>query len=226
MTISVVLAEDYEFMRDGLRQTIESDSGLQLLAVCADYDSLLSALKSSPPDVLLTDIRMPPTGTDEGIRAGEYLRSTNRRAGVVVLSNYDDPAYVLAFLRKGTASRAYLLKERWGDREHVLAAIRAVAAGDSIIDPKVVDVLLKAQSRLRDSPLLSLAPREWDVLREMAQGKNNAAIAASLRIGVRAVESYINTLFGKLGLAEDDDIHRRVKAVLLFLATQDASATE
>ncbi|MDQ6909355.1 MAG: response regulator transcription factor [Actinomycetota bacterium] len=215
--IRVVLAEDHYLVREGVRRLIQSQPELELAAVCEDFDSLITAIDEEGPDVVLTDIRMPPTGTNEGIRAADYLRETHPDAGVVVLSQYVDPEYALQFLEHGSKGRGYLLKERVSDIDQLLAAIRVVAAGGSVIDPKVIDALVAARSRAQ-SPLSDLTTRESEVLSEMAQGKNNAAIAASLVLSERAIEKHINSLFSKLGLSAEPDVSRRVKAVLLFLA--------
>ncbi|HEX8770142.1 MAG TPA: response regulator transcription factor [Acidimicrobiales bacterium] len=217
MPIRVVVAEDHYLLREGVRRLIEAQPELELAAVCEDFDSLIAAIDSERPDVVLTDIRMPPTGTNEGIRAAEHLRQTCPDSGVVVLSQYADPEYALQFLEYGSKGRGYLLKERVSDVDQLIAAIRQVAEGGSVIDPKVIDALVAARSRAK-SPLSDLTTRESEVLSEMAQGKNNAAIAASLVLSERAVEKHINSLFSKLGLSEEPDVSRRVKAVLLFLA--------
>ncbi len=217
MPIRLVLAEDNYLLREGVRRLIETQPELELLAACEDYDSLVEAIEVQRPDVVLTDIRMPPTGTNEGIRAAEHLRRTLPDAGVVVLSQYADPQYALEFLEHGSRGRGYLLKERVSDIDQLLGAIREVARGGSVIDPKVIDALVAARSRA-PSPLRDLTVREAEVLSEMAQGKNNAAIAAALVLSERAVEKHINSLFSKLGLSEERDVSRRVKAVLLFLA--------
>jgi len=188
------------------------------VGACIDYPSLLKAVQEESPDVVVTDIRMPPTGTDEGIRAANELRSLYPSLGVVVLSQYSEPAYALRFLENGSKGRAYLLKERVSDIGQLASAIREVARGGSVIDPEVVDNLVKARSQDTRSPLRALTPREVEVLAEMAQGKNNAAVAAALVLSERAVEKHINSIFFKLGLSEETDVHRRVKAVLLFLA--------
>jgi len=169
---------------------------------------------------VVTDIRMPPTGTDEGIRAANELHGRHPDIGVVVLSQYSEPSYALSFLEHGSRGRAYLLKERVSDIEQLAGAIREVAAGGSVIDPEVVDALVTARSRAADSPMRSLTPRETQILSEMARGKNNAAVAAALVLSERAVEKHINSIFSKLGLSQEPDVHRRVKAVLLFLAAQ------
>ena len=220
MPIKVVLAEDSYLVREGVRRLLETEPDIDLVGVCEDYDSLLEAIASTEPDVLLTDIRMPPTGTDEGVRAAERLRQLRPGAGVVLLSQFADPAYALAFLEGGTEGRAYLLKERVSDLHQLLAAIREVAGGGSVIDPKVVEALVAARSRDAQSPLARLTPREREVLALLAEGRSNAAVADGLVLSERAVEKHINSIFAKLGLPEARDAHRRVKAVLLFLADQ------
>jgi DNA-binding NarL/FixJ family response regulator len=218
VAIRVVLAEDNYLVREGVKGLIEAHPELELAGVCEDFDSLIAAVTREKPDVVLTDIRMPPTGTDEGIRAAEQFREISPQTGVVVLSQYSEPAYALSLLEKGSEGRAYLLKERVADWDQLMLAIREVAAGGSVIDPKVVESLVAARTRSAESPVSQLTPREKEVLSEMAQGKNNAAIAESLVLTERAVEKHINSIFSKLGLSEETATHRRVKAVLLYLA--------
>jgi DNA-binding NarL/FixJ family response regulator len=220
VALRVVLAEDNYLVREGVGKLIDLEDDLEVVAVCADYPSLVKSVDQEVPDVVVTDIRMPPTGTDEGIRAANELRGRYPDMGVVVLSQYSEPAYALQFLESGSKGRAYLLKERISDIGQLASAIREVARGGSVIDPEVVDKLVTARSRGARSPLRALTPREVEVLGEMAQGKNNAAVAASLVLSERAVEKHINSIFFKLGLTEEPDVHRRVKAVLLFLAAQ------
>ena len=220
MPIKVVLADDSYLVREGVRRLLEHEPDIDLVAVCEDYDSLLEAIAGTEPDVLLTDIRMPPSGTDEGVRAAERLRRLRPEAGVVLRSQFADPAYALAFLEGGTEGRASLLKERVSDLDQLLAAIREVAGGGSVIDPKVVETLVAARSRNAQSPLARLTPREREVLALLAEGRSNAAVADGLVLSERAVEKHINSIFAKLGLPEARDAHRRVKAVLLFLADQ------
>ncbi len=169
---------------------------------------------------MLTDIRMPPTGTDEGIRAAMALRTSHPNVGVVVLSQYAEPAYAIALFEEGSDRRGYLLKERVSDATQIVHAIEEVARGGSVIDPLVVETLVQSRLKTSASPIDRLTPREREVLEEMAQGRNNAGIAAALFLSERAVEKHINALFSKLGLSEEPDTHRRVKAVLLFLAGQ------
>jgi len=189
--------------------------------VCGDLDSLLEAVAAERPDVVVTDIRMPPGRTDEGIQAATRLRVTNPDVGVVVLSQYTNPSYVLALLEGGSERRAYLLKERVSDLEQLVAAIDAVADGGSVLDPKVVESLVAENARGEDSPLNELTPRERDVLREMAEGKNNATIAETLFLTERSVEKVIHSIFLKLGLTWETALHKRVKAVVLYLAESD-----
>ena len=218
MALRVVLAEDNYLVREGVGKLIDLEPDLEVVAACIDYPSLLKAVEKESPDVVVTDIRMPPTGSDEGIRAANELRALYPNLGVVVLSQYSEPAYALRFLENGSKGRAYLLKERVSDIGQLASAIREVAKGGSVIDPEVVDNLVKARSLDARSPLRALTPREAEVLAEMAQGKNNAAVAAALVLSERAVEKHINSIFFKLGLSEETEVHRRVKAVLLFLA--------
>jgi DNA-binding NarL/FixJ family response regulator len=219
--IRLVLAEDDYLVREGVRQLLETESDLEVAAACGDLDSLLDAVAAERPDVVITDIRMPPGGADEGIQAAETLRETNPEVGVVVLSHYANPSYALALLEGGSARRAYLLKERVEDLGQLVAAIRAVAEGGSVIDPIVVEALVAEKARAEESPLNQLTPRERDVLREMAEGKNNAAIANALVLTERSVEKVIHSIFLKLGLTWETAVHKRVKAVVLYLAESD-----
>ena len=218
MAIRIVVAEDHFLVREGVRRLLESQDELEVVAACGDLDELLESVESERPDVVVTDIRMPPGNTDEGIQAAERLRESHPEVGVVVLSQYLEPSYALALLEGGTARRAYLLKERVQDLDQLTAAVRAVAGGGSAIDPKVVESLVAEKSRVEASPLNQLTPRERDVLREMAEGKNNAAIAQSLFLTERSVEKVIHSIFLKLNLAWETAVHKRVKAVILYLA--------
>jgi DNA-binding NarL/FixJ family response regulator len=218
MAIRLVLAEDHFLVREGVRRLLEGRPEFEVAAVCGDLDSLLAAVDAERPDVVVTDVRMPPSGADEGLQAAERLRETNPTVGVVVLSQYANPSYALALLSGGSAGRAYLLKERVEDVEQLAAAINAVAEGGSVIDPKVVEVLVAENARGEESPLNELTPRERDVLREMAEGKNNAAIADALSLTERSVEKVIHSIFLKLGLTWETAVHKRVKAVILYLA--------
>lgn len=221
MPIRLVIADDHYLVREGVRRLLESQSDLEVAAVCGDLESLLAAVKEEKPDVVVTDIRMPPGDTDEGIRAAETLRETDPDVGVVVLSQYANPAYALALLESGSARRSYLLKERVQDLEYLVSAIHTVAEGGSVIDPKVVDALVADNARVDESRLNQLTPRERDVLREMAMGKSNAAIGESLFLAERSVEKVIHSIFLKLGLTWETAVHKRVKAVILYLSEND-----
>ena len=221
MPIRVVLAEDHLIVREGLRRLLEPRTDLEIAAVCDDLDSLLSAVETERPDVVITDIRMPPGNSDEGIQAAERLRQTDPNVGVVVLSQYATPSYALALLESGSARRAYLLKERINEPEELVSAIHAVAEGGSVIDPKVVEALVAANTRGEESRLNQLTPRERDVLREMAAGKSNAAIGETLFLAERSVEKVIHSIFLKLGLTWEESVHKRVKAVILYLAESE-----
>jgi DNA-binding NarL/FixJ family response regulator len=218
VAIRIVLADDHYLVREGVRRLLETEPELEVVAVCSDFDSLLAAVRDELPDVVLTDIRMPPTGVDEGIRAAESLRETHPDVGVVVLSQYAEPRYALALLEAGTSRRAYLLKERVDDLGQLVGAIRAVAEGGSMIDPKIVEGLVAEKRSSEESPLNTLTPRELDVLREMAEGRNNAAIAERLFLTERSVEKVIHSIFLKLDLGWEPSIHKRVKAVVVYLA--------
>lgn len=218
--IRVVLAEDNVLLRAGIARVIERADDLELVGEAADLPGLLELVDELSPEVVVTDIRMPPTGTDEGIQAASHLRRTSADIGVVVLSQYAEPTYALALLSEGSAGRAYLLKERVSDIDELLHAIRTVAGGGSVIDPQIVEQLVAATARQAPTPLDRLTAREREILGEMAQGKSNAAIAAALVLSERAVEKHSNSIFSKLDLSEERDLNRRVKAVLLWLAEQ------
>jgi DNA-binding NarL/FixJ family response regulator len=218
MPIRVVIADDTYIVREGIRELLATVTDLEVVAVCSDLASLQAAIVAEKPDVVLTDIRMPPTNTDEGIRVSEDLRRSTPSVGVVVLSQYADAEYALALLDKGAGGRAYLLKERVSDLDQLANAIREVARGGSVIDSKVVENLITARARNRRTVLSDLTPRETEVLAAVAEGKNNAAIAGSLHLTEGAVEKHISSIFSKLGLSEEEAIHRRVKAALIYLA--------
>jgi DNA-binding NarL/FixJ family response regulator len=219
--IRVVLADDHYLVREGVRRLLERRPEIEVAAACGDLGSLLEAVEEHNPDVVVTDIRMPPGGADEGIQVAAQLRRTRPEVGVVVLSQFSEPRYALALLEDGTARRGYLLKERVEDVDQLVSAIRAVADGGSVVDPKVVEALVAARTQRAPSPLNELTPRERDVLHEMAEGKNNAAIAKTLFVTERSVEKVIHSIFLKLGLAFETDVHKRVRAVILYLADSD-----
>jgi DNA-binding NarL/FixJ family response regulator len=216
MSITVVLADDDFLLRQGIRRVLEAAPDITVLAECADGDELLALVEADPPDVVVTDVRMPPSGADEGIRVANRLRTTHPDVGVVVLSQFAEPAYALALLDRGSDGRAYLLKSRVADRRRITRALREVAAGGSAFDSKIVDALVSAHGG-GASPLSAMSPREREVLAEVAQGKSNGAIADDLGLSKSAVEKHINSIFAKLGLAGAHDVSQRVKAALMFL---------
>lgn len=216
--IRVVLAEDNVLLREGVSRLVSANEDFELAGTASDLPQLLAVVRDQHPDVVVTDIRMPPTGTNEGIQAAAWLRENHPGMGVVVLSQYIGPGYAMALLEHGSAGRAYLLKERVASVDELARAIRVVAQGGSVIDPLVVDELVRSRSQQHEPGMASLTPRESEILAEMAQGKSNAAIAAALSVSERAVEKHTNSIFAKLGLSEEKDLNRRVKAVLLFLS--------
>jgi DNA-binding NarL/FixJ family response regulator len=222
--IRVALAEDHVLLREGISRLVAANEDFELVGAASDLPQLLAMVSEQVPDVVVTDIRMPPTGTDEGIQAAAWIRQNHPRVGVVVLSQYTAPGYAVALLEHGSAGRGYLLKERVGSVDELARAIRTVAGGGSVIDPLVVDELVRARSQERTSGLSSLTPRESEILAEMAQGKSNSAIAAALYVTERAVEKHTNSIFSKLGLSEERDVNRRVKAVLVFLSERAGGA--
>jgi DNA-binding NarL/FixJ family response regulator len=215
--VRVVFAEDNYLVREGTAALLQSSDEVELVGMAASFDELLVAVEEHRPEAVLTDIRMPPTNTTEGIDAARRIREEHPEIGVVVLSQYAEEEYVYDLLKDGAAGLGYLLKERVSDLDEVVRALNEVSKGGSVLDPKVVEALVSAKDRMAHSPLAQLTDREREVLEQMAQGKNNAAIAKSLFLTERAVEKHINSLFHKLGLSEEIDVHRRVKAVLAFL---------
>jgi DNA-binding NarL/FixJ family response regulator len=221
--IRVVFADDSYLVREAIAHVLAQDSRIELVAICEDGESLLAAIEAELPDVVLTDIRMPPSGDEEGIAIANRLRVTHPEIGVVVVSQYADPRYGLALLEGGSDGRAYLLKERLHDRGQLVAALIAVADGGSVVDPKVVEALIDARVRAEESPLAELTGRELEILSEIAQGKSNQAIADKLVLTKRAVEKHINAIFLKLGLTRAEEVSRRVKAALIYLAQRHPS---
>ena len=228
--LRVVIADDNYLVREGTRHLLEDSGEVSVVAAVGSAPELLDAVRRNGPQVVLTDIRMPPAGSagrqgdapaKEGIDAAHAIKDSDPHVGVVVLSQYADESYAFELFKNGTAGLAYLLKDRVGDLQQLLAALREVTSGGSVIDPQVVDALVSRRARLRESPLARLTPRELDVLREMAQGRGNAGIAAELSLSESSVEKYVNAIFAKLDLASEQLIHRRVAAVLTFL--RDAS---
>ena len=220
MAIRVVIGEDNLVVREGLEQVLGGQPNVEVVGSYSDLPSLLGAVEAEPPDVVLTDIRMPPTSTDEGIRAATVLRETHPSVGVLVLSQFAEPTYALALLESGSEGRGYLLKERVHDRVQLTSALETVASGGSVVDTKIVDMLVAANTRAERSPLAELTHREREVLAQIAQGKSNSAIADSLVLTKRAVEKHMNSIFSKLNLSDAEHASKRVKATLAFLSEE------
>jgi DNA-binding NarL/FixJ family response regulator len=218
--VKVVFAEDNYLVREGTSALLAEHEGVQIVGTAATYDELLAEVEELQPDAVLTDIRMPPSNTDEGIRAAREIRVAHPAIGVVVLSQFADEEYAYDLLKDGAEGLGYLLKERVADVDEVVRALNEVARGGSVLDPKIVEALVAAKDRMAHSPLAQLTDREREVLSHMAQGQNNAAIAEQLFLTERAVEKHINSLFHKLDLSEEPMVHRRVMAVLAFLREQ------
>jgi DNA-binding NarL/FixJ family response regulator len=219
--VRVVFAEDNYLVREGTAALLQSSDEVDLIGTASALDELLVAVEQLEPEVVLTDIRMPPTNTTEGIDAARRIRSDHPDIGVVVLSQFAEEEYAYELLKDGAAGLGYLLKERVSNLDELVRALNEVARGGSVLDPKVVEALVSAKDRMAHSPLATLTDREREVLEHMAQGQNNASIGKSLFLTERAVEKHINSLFHKLGLSEETDVHRRVMAVLAFLRESD-----
>jgi DNA-binding NarL/FixJ family response regulator len=215
--VRVVFAEDNYLVREGTAALLNSSDEIDLLGTVATLPELLTAVEDLEPEAVLTDIRMPPTNTTEGIDAARKIRAEHPAIGVVVLSQFAEEDYAYELLKDGAAGLGYLLKERVADVTELVRALNEVAKGGSVLDPKVVETLVAAKDKMAHSPLAQLTEREREVLEHMAQGQNNAAIARSLFLTERAVEKHINSLFHKLGLSDEPEVHRRVMAVLAFL---------
>jgi len=213
--ISIVIAEDSLLVRDSVSRALSTNPDVTVVGEAEDYDTAVELVEQHQPTIVVTDVRMPPTSTDEGIRLAQWMRTAHPEVGVIVLSNFAEPNYAAGLLEGGTAGRGYLLKERISHFDELAEAVRQVAIGGTVLDPLVVEALL---AQPRSAPTLSrLTPRERDVLSELATGFSNRTIAARLVLSQRAVEKHINSIFAKLELTVDDSVDRRVKAVLLFL---------
>ncbi len=221
MAIRVVLGEDSFLAREGIATVLRDLDDVELVDTADDLDELRASVERTKPDVVVTDIRMPPSNTDEGIRFAEELRSSHPDVGVVILSQHAEPRYAMALLSAGSGRRAYLLKERLTDEAELSQAVHNVAAGLSLIDPRVVEKLVTAREKW-DSELGTLTPREFEILGLIAQGRSNRWIASKLTITKRAVERHINAIFLKLDLGEPEDVNRRVQAALLYLSGDDS----
>jgi DNA-binding NarL/FixJ family response regulator len=215
--LRVAIAEDHYLVREGLRRALEDGGGIEVVGAAADAEELEALVERLEPDVVVTDIRMPPTHHTEGIDAAHRIRARHPTIGVVVLSQYAEATYALELLRDGTAGLAYLLKERIGDPDQIVEAVREVARGGSVVDSDVVGVLVGTRAQQQRSPLAHLTDREREVLAHMAQGRTNAAIAARLHLSESSIEKYATSIFAKLGLTDEPQTHRRVAAVLAFL---------
>ena len=224
--LRIVIADDNYLVREGTRRLLEDSGQVSVQAAVGSAPELLDAVQRSRADAVLTDIRMPPAGSAggrdgrpamEGIDAAHSIKAADPAVGVVILSQYADESYAFELFRNGTAGLAYLLKDRVGDLQQLLSALREVVNGGSVIDPQVVDALVTRRARLRESPLARLTPRELEVLREMAQGRGNAGIAQNLSLSESSVEKHVNAIFTKLDLSGEQLVNRRVAAVLTFL---------
>lgn len=219
--LRVVLADDHYLVREGTRQLLEAGGEVEVVAAVGGAVELLAAVDRLSPDAVLTDIRMPPRHQLEGVEAAHVVRARHPTVGVVVLSQHADEAYALELFKDGTAGLAYLLKERVADRSELLRALRETVAGRSVVDPVVVEALVRRRARQASSRLATLTGRERQVLERMAEGRTNQAIAAEVHLTVSAVEKNVNAIFTKLGLGEEPATHRRVAAVLAYLAERD-----
>ena len=218
MTLRLILADDHFLVREGVRQLLAAHPDIEVVATAADLPELVEAAERHKPDVVLTDIRMPPDHIDEGVRFASHCRAHHPEMGTILLSHYAQPAYVRALLETGADRRGYLLKERVADVDELAAAVRTVAGGGSAIDPKVIEALFRAKAQGGDHRIERLTPREREVLAAMAEGRTNTAIAEELVVSQRADEKHINSIFSKLDLTGGQHHHPRVQAVLMYLA--------
>ena len=223
MALRIVVSEDNLLVREGLVRLLSTAPDIEVVASCGAYDDVMAASEEQTPDVVVTDIRMPPTLSDEGIRLAQELRASHAEVGVVVVSQYSETSHVLKLFEGGSDRSAYLLKERIHDRSALVSAVRAVATGGSFVDSRIVDVLVYARSGAPSSRLAELTSREREVLSEIAQGRSNSAIAESLVISKRSVEKLVNAIFLKLGLGAAEDVSKRVQAALIVLAESEHS---
>ena len=218
----MIIADDSYLIREGLRQLLAMVPQFQVVAQCVDAPTLLAAVAADPPDVVVTDIRMPPTQTDEGMQIAKQLRKTHPRVGVVVLSQHGSAQYAAELLASGAGGRGYLLKDRIHDLDHLVSTITAVAAGECRIDARLIDELVARRGAHQHSRLEALTPRQRQIMADVAEGKSNMAIARDRSLTVRAVEKHVSEIFDRLGLTSDETISRRVHATLLYLSQRDA----
>jgi DNA-binding NarL/FixJ family response regulator len=223
--LRVVIAEDNYLVREGTRRLLEDSGAVDVVAAVGTAHELLDAVSRLRPDAVVTDIRMPPGHHMEGIEAAHAIRRSHPGVGVMVLSQHADQAYAFELFKDGTSGLAYLLKDRVGELDELLHALREVVAGRSVIDPQVVEVLVASRARIAESPVSRLTPRELEVLQEMAQGKANVAIAQALYLSESAIEKHVNSIFAKLGLSQEPQLHRRVAAVLEYLREAGTGAS-
>lgn len=215
--LRVLIAEDHYLLREGTRRLLSEVPGIEVVGEAGDYASVLAEARRLAPDVVLMDIKMPPTYSTEGIDAAHVIKRERPQTGVVVLSQHDDEGYVWALLEAGVAGYGYLHKLRVGDVEQLVRTLREVAAGGSVLDSRILQTLLDRRARKPGSPLAGLTPGERDVLRLMADSRSNSAIAADLNIAVGTVEKRVASVFAKLGVPEVSEVNRRVAAVLVYL---------
>ena len=220
--LRVIIADDSYLIREGLRQLLEMAPRICVVGLCVDAPSLLAAVDANPPDVVITDIRMPPSQIDEGMQIAKRLRQSHPKVGVVVLSQHESVQYAAELLALGAAGRGYLLKDRIHDLDHLVSTITAVANGECRIDARLVDELLAQQRSRKRSPIQDLTPRQRQIMADVAEGKSNLAIACDRNLSLRAVEKHVSEIFGRLGLASDEAISRRVHATLLYLSQREA----
>ncbi|MBY5163574.1 response regulator transcription factor [Nitriliruptoria bacterium AS10] len=216
----VAIAEDHYLVREGVRRALTGTGELEVVAAVGTADELVEVVDRERPDVVVTDIRMPPGHRSEGIDAARRIRARHPDTGIVVLSQYADASYAVELLRDGNDGVAYLLKERVGDRVSLVQAVRSVADGGSIVDPTVVAALVARSSVQESSAIQRLTPREREVLEQMAQGRTNAGIAEQLSLSESSIEKYSTAIFATLGLRDEPMVHRRVAAVVAYLDEQ------
>jgi len=219
--VRVLIADDSYLIREGLQQVLALAPEICVVGLCADAPALLAAVDANPPDVVVTDIRMPPTQTDEGMQIAALLRNSHPNVGVVVLSQHESAHYAAKLLAQGATGRGYLLKDRIHDLDHLVSTITAVAAGECRIDARLVDEMVHQRRQRLRSPLEDLTPRQREILADVAEGKSNLAIAQERELTQRAVEKHVSEIFGRLGLGNDESVSRRVQATLMYLSQRE-----